>query len=232
MSLFEILKINQLILENTSLYEVLADIVVEYSNPECIPNKKFLKRAEKILHEEHNIKPIDLYDYIYCGTNYIPGANYYSKLFNVHPKDIESKDYCICGHKNIKRNVFLIRKGDKNIENIITIGSCCKNRFVSIETRNKTCSRCYRSHRNIKDNYCNSCRIDRGIAKKYFYNIKYDDKEIFKTKFNGKWDTDMKLWYVLRNEWHIERTDSRIREMFHYPRIVEKPIKSPALKNE
>lgn len=59
---------------------------------------------------------------------------------------------CIC-HTKIKRNCY-ITDGKR----VLVIGNCCKNKFLPLKNRFKTCERCGESHKNRKDNRCKKCR--------------------------------------------------------------------------
>ena len=66
----------------------------------------------------------------------------------------KDKEYnCMCDHPILYR--CIIRHIEDETEWIL--GSCCIKKFCKMW--GKTCDRCFKKHKNIKDNYCNDCRI-------------------------------------------------------------------------
>ena len=96
-------------------------------------------------------------EWFYCGANYSSGKNYWSIFWKEHtqePLKPKQRENCICGHVISKdRNAYIT---DITTEQILVIGSCCKNQFINKGGR--LCSVCEKTHRNIKVNRCNECK--------------------------------------------------------------------------
>lgn len=87
-------------------------------------------------------------DFIY--PEYLWWESYFKQYFPNEPLP-DQIDECVC-HTKILYNCY-ITDGNE----VLIIGRCCKNHFIV--NSGKTCSRCRKSHRNKKDNYCDDCRI-------------------------------------------------------------------------
>ena len=69
----------------------------------------------------------------------------------------EPVDECVCKQANLRYNCF-ITDGDR----IIVIGRICMLQFLPVQAKgmmSRRCERCYKPHRNRKDNFCKECRI-------------------------------------------------------------------------
>jgi len=118
----------------------------------------YLTNEEKITEQEFKD------NYRYCGSN----NSHYIKKMCPNIEHIPNNTKCICGHE-ISDNYYFtdIRIPKEKRQKLIILGSKCKNRYIEKNQRLKKCELCDKPHKNIKDNYCNNCRI----------NIKNKEKE-------------------------------------------------------
>ncbi len=65
------------------------------------------------------------------------------------------KSNCLCGAL-IQENCYLVH--EDIIYPVLVSGNCCITKFLSKETRKKTCLLCNKPHQNLKVNVCNECR--------------------------------------------------------------------------
>ncbi len=99
-----------------------------------------------------------------------------NKYFHfVYGKDKEAperKGHCICGNK-IKDNYFV--GIDNNIDNMIVLGSCCKNRFLPEKYRKKTCLKCEKPHKRRISGLCKECERESNLKKcdKCYCRVRY-----------------------------------------------------------
>ena len=68
----------------------------------------------------------------------------------------EQKEKCICEH-DIWENCFIYKEYPNGRFKIKVLGNCC---IKKLDLQGRRCSICNDVHRNIKDNYCNTCRKD------------------------------------------------------------------------
>lgn len=114
---------------------------------------KFTKGLKKYNLTFNDVKT----QYKYIGGNNGSHLRYYLLVNNIKPNTIfnlpKKQKKCICGH-DIKHNSYIQDINNKN--NIIVLGSCCIKRFI--DKKGRTCQTCLKPHKNLKDNYCSSCR--------------------------------------------------------------------------
>ena len=88
-------------------------------------------------------------NYKYCGGDTESDFKYWT-LLNGDKGLPEHEDFCICGTA-IKINCFIIKE-----ENLLIVGSCCKNEFV--KHKGRSCEICEAKHSRRLSNRCNDCK--------------------------------------------------------------------------
>ena len=90
--------------------------------------------------------------YRYVGGDFNQHLRWWKLNKNDEPFPCK-KDLCVCGHM-IKRQCYVESKSEPGKYEVI--GSCCINSY----TVGRSCSRCYKKHRNRITTLCNTCRYN------------------------------------------------------------------------
>lgn len=127
--------------------------------------------------KEYGLTLDDINKWKYCGSDDTDcGRSYFLTVFkNCY---FPEKEYqCVCGVKII--NNHYITDGN---DSILIIGSECKDHFVPIDRRGKTCELCEVPHKNRIVNRCNNCR--KGLCDLCSIDIDPKYKKCYKCKFS------------------------------------------------
>ena len=116
--------------------------------------------------KKYNLAFEEMANWKYCGGDYASHLKYFQLLYP--GKELpDHVDRCVCDHE-IVRNGY-ITDGNQ----ILVLGSCCINRFITHSSR--TCELCNKPHKNRNVNLCNTCKVG------HCYNCKKSCNPKFKT---------------------------------------------------
>jgi hypothetical protein len=155
-------------------------------------SKQYQNRFSTFLNAETEDNNVGNYRYI--GGNSGRHLNYWltqGRKINDMPKGVKK---CACSHV-IKENCYIEHKPTGKV---VVLGNCCIKRYIPDSGR--TCEQCGASHKNRKNNLCNSCRDrilrDQEIESRVYIQVPFERKDEAKILGGAKWDPLCKCWYI------------------------------------